>query len=59
MNDNASKAMGLMRVGHLKSVYRLKGPHGFAALLVSPAKIMKRVNDPPEDVSDEIQFWMG
>lgn len=45
--------------GHLKSVYRLKGQNGFAALLVSPAEIMKRVNDPPEDVSDEICFWMG
>lgn len=44
---------------HLKSVYRLKGQNGFAALLVSPSEIRKRLNDPPKDVSDEIRFWMG
>lgn len=44
---------------HLKSVYRLKGQNGFAALLVSPSEVLKRVNDPPEDVSNEIRFWMG
>lgn len=44
---------------HLASVFRLKGHNGFAALLVSPTEIMEKVNDPPEDVSDEVRFWMG
>lgn len=54
-----SVILELLFGGHLKSVYRLKGQNGFAALLVSPSEILKRINDPPEDVSDEIRFWMG
>ena len=44
---------------HLKSVYRLKGQNGFAALLVSPFEIMQIIENPPADVSDEVRFWMG
>jgi hypothetical protein len=44
---------------HLKSVYRLKGQNGFEAVMVSPEEIMKCIADPPDNVSDEVRFWMG
>ncbi|UWQ99081.1 hypothetical protein K3729_17000 [Rhodobacteraceae bacterium S2214] len=44
---------------HLGRVYRLKGQHGFDAVLVSPDAIMKCIEDPPEDASDAVRFWMG
>lgn len=44
---------------HLGRVYRLKGHHGFDAVLVSPDVIMKCIEDPPEDASDAVRFWMG
>ncbi|ABG33491.1 hypothetical protein CEP88_09475 [Roseobacter denitrificans] len=43
----------------LPTVYRLKGCHGFQAVLVSPDEIMACIADPPPDASDEIRFWMG
>ena len=44
---------------HLENVYRLKGHHGFDSVMVSPTEIMKCIEDPPENASDEIRFWMG
>ncbi|MEP5806126.1 MAG: hypothetical protein ABJ310_11690, partial [Roseobacter sp.] len=44
---------------HLENVYRLKDHHGFDSVMVSPAEIMKCIEDPPENASDEIRFWMG
>lgn len=43
---------------HLKSVYRLKGNHGFAAVVVTPAEIMKCIADPPDNVSNMTRFRM-
>lgn len=43
---------------HLKDACRLKDHHGFEAVMVSPVEIMKCIEDPPNDVSDEIRFWM-
>ena len=43
---------------YLKTVYRLEGHHGFAAVLVSPAEIMACINDPPPEASNEIRFRM-
>ena len=44
---------------YLENVYRLKDHHGFESVMVSPAEIMKCIEDPPENASDEIRFWMG
>ena len=44
---------------HLKNVYRSKDHHGFEAVMVSPTEIMECIEDPPDNVSDEIRFWMG
>ncbi len=44
---------------YLKNVFRLKDQHGFEAVLVSPTEIMKCLEDPPDNVSDDIRFWMG
>ena len=44
---------------HLKNVCRLRGHHGFEAVLVSLAEIKAILQCPPSGVSDEIRFWMG
>ncbi|MBI1494538.1 hypothetical protein [Halocynthiibacter styelae] len=44
---------------HLKTVCRLKGHHGFSGVLVSPDEVRACMANPPDNVSDEIRFWMG
>ncbi|SMX42307.1 hypothetical protein [Octadecabacter ascidiaceicola] len=41
---------------HLKAVCRLKDHHGFSGALVSPTEIMKCIEQPPDNVSNEIRF---
>lgn len=51
--------LGLLFGRHLKNVYRLKDQPGFSSVLVSPKEIMRCIENPPDDASDEIRFWMG
>lgn len=48
----------LLFSGHLKSVVRLAGQQGFAAIMISPQEVRQVFESPPPGVSDEVRFQM-
>ncbi|WP_102227004.1 TniQ family protein [Acidimangrovimonas sediminis] len=48
----------LIFLGHLKRVYRVRGEHGFAAVVVDPDEIKALIATPPPGLSEDSYFLM-
>lgn len=48
----------LLFSGQLKTVVRIRGLQGFAAIMLSPVEVKRAFESPPPGVSDEVRFQM-